>query len=116
MGISLVVVVANGQSIITVEEQDPSFALDGQVAYIADGNLAGAYVATNGQPQWTCELNPVKMDYGIAMNVNVNVSHRTVSISLVIVLYPRITVVVIHRLDVPRDMPHLVGNVHGIPI
>lgn len=62
IGISLVVVV-NGQSIITVEEQDPSFALNGQVAYVADGNLAGAYVATNGQgtavvnvPQWTCEI------------------------------------------------------------
>jgi hypothetical protein len=60
------VVVVNGQTILTVEEQDPSFALNGQVAYVNDGNLAGAYVATatNGQgtativnvPQWTCEI------------------------------------------------------------
>jgi len=67
IGLSLVVVI-NGQNIITVEEQDPSFALNGHVAYIADGTLATnngqvAYVATNGQgtavvnvPQWTCEI------------------------------------------------------------
>ena len=63
--VDLLIVVVNGQStVITVEEQDPSFALNGQVAYVNDGNLAGAYVATNGQgtttvvnvPQWTCEI------------------------------------------------------------
>jgi hypothetical protein len=65
IGLVDLVVVVNGQgTVITVEEQDPSFALNGQVAYVNDGNLAGAYVATNGQgtttvvnvPQWTCEI------------------------------------------------------------
>jgi hypothetical protein len=67
LGLFDLVVVVNGQgTVITVEEQDPTFALNGQVAYVNDGNLAGAYVATatNGQgtttvvnvPQWTCEI------------------------------------------------------------